>query len=77
MRLLASVVPQLSTREPVRLLASLPNTDRTRDGGLGRELVRLLVHGLVLSSALALGLVLAWELVWASATPTCGPWPSP
>jgi len=41
---------------------------------LGRELVRLLVHGLVLSSALALGLVLAWELVRASATPTCGPW---
>ena len=51
------------TQEPVRLLAlvepPLPNTYRTGDGGLGRDPVRLLAHGLGLSSVLALGRVLA------------------
>ena len=44
---------------------------------MGRELVRLLAHALVLASALALRRVLEWVLVRASAKSTCGHWPSP
>ena len=70
MRLLASVEPQLahglvlsSALAAWATAAASPNISTTGNGegslGMGRELVRLMAHGSVRSSALALGRVLA------------------
>ena len=81
LRAVASALPGLVLSSALALgrVPASPNISTTGngEGRLSPELVRQLAHGLVLSSALALGRVLAWELVQASATSTCGYWPSP